>query len=440
MEICTVGGFNEVGKNMTAVKIGDEVIIIDMGFFLPAIVNLEEEERPKITIKELQGSGAVPDDSIISDWKDKVKAIVVGHCHLDHIGAVPYLADKYKCPVYGSPFTIEVIKSILYDEKIRISNELKAMNLNTTINLTKNIKLELIGITHSTLQSALVLLHTPEGKVLYCNDFKFDNYPTLGKKPNYERLKSLSKENVVALICESLYASRAGKTPSELIARELLRDVMLNADHKGKAVFVTTFASHLERIYSIIEFAKKINRKVVFMGRSMAKYIKAGEGVKIINFSKDGSILGYSKQIKKELSKIEKNKDKYVIVCTGSQGEPNSILDKMVRKKLPFNFTEGDHIIFSCKTIPDPLNIANREVLESRLRKYKVRIFTDVHVSGHASSEDLRNLIDMVKPKHVIPSHGDNTKLNALSDIAKDCGYKLGKNIHIMYNGKRIKI
>lgn len=440
MEICAVGGYNEVGKNMTAVKIGDEVIIIDMGFYLPAIVNLEEEEKPKVSLKQLEGVGAIPDDSSIADWKDKVKAIIIGHCHLDHCGAVPYLAEKYKCPVYGTPFTIEVIKSILEDEKIRIKNDLRKVEPNSIVKITENIKLELIGITHSTPQSAMVLLDTKEGKILYCNDFKFDNYPTLGKKPNYERLRKLANENVVALISESLYAAREGKTPSEKIARELLMDVLLNTNNKGKAIFVTTFASHLERISSVIEFSKILKRQIIFVGRSMAKYINAAERVNVVKFSKEGAVIGYSKQIKKELAKIQKNKDKYIVVCTGSQGEPNSILDKIVRKQIEFSFSEGDQVIFSCKTIPDPLNIANRELLESRLKKSRVRIFTDIHSSGHASSEDLRDLIDMVKPRNVIPSHGDNTKLNALAEIAKECGYKMGKDIHLMYNGKRIKL
>ncbi len=440
MEICTVGGYNEVGKNMTAIKMGDEVIIIDMGFYLPAVIDLGEEEDHDVSFEELKRAGAFPDDSLIKDWKDKVKAIVIGHCHLDHIGAVPYLADKYKCPVYGTPFTIEVLKSICNDEKIKLKNDLRKINPNSKLKLTNKITLELIGITHSTLQSSLILLGSDEGKVLYCNDFKFDNTPVLGKKPNYERLRKLSKENVVALISESLYAHREGKTYSEKIARELLKDVMLNTNSKGKAMFVTTFASHLERIYSAIEFAKKLNRKVLFLGRSMAKYIKAAEAVGIVNFSKDGIIAGYSKQVKKELEKVEKNRGKYVVICTGSQGEPNSVLDKILRKRLPFKFTEKDNVIFSCRTIPDPINIANREVLEKKLKKYKARIFTDVHASGHASREDLRDLIEMVKPKNVIPSHGDNVKLNALGEIAEECGYKMGSTLHIMHNGKRVKL
>lgn len=172
----------------------------------------------------------------------------------------------------------------------------------------------------------------------------------------------------------------------------------------------------------------------------MGKYIKAAENVNIINFSKKGEIVSYKRDIKKVLSKIEKNRDEYVVICTGNQGEPGSTLDKMVKKQLQFNFKEGDNVIFASKVIPDPVNIANRKVLESKLKKARVRIFTDIHASGHSSREDLRDLITMVKPKNIIPAHGDGAKLNALAELAKECGYSQGKNLYLMYNGKKIKI
>ncbi|MDD5133478.1 MAG: RNase J family beta-CASP ribonuclease [Candidatus Nanoarchaeia archaeon] len=442
MEICTVGGYNEVGKNMTAVKVGDEVVIFDMGIYLPPIVNLEEEEKLNLSTIKLRKIGALPDDTVLDQlgWTKKVKAICLGHVHLDHIEAVPYLAAKYNCPIYASPYTMEVLKVIIAEEDAILPNDLRTINLNTTMKISDSLKIEFINITHSTPQSAMMCLHTKEGIVLYCNDFKFDNNPIIGDAPNYARLKELRYQNVAAMIVESLYADREGKTPSEKVARELLKDVMLGVSNEKNAIFVTTFASHIARISSAVEFAEQLKRKVVFLGRSMGKYIKAAENVSIVNFSKKGEIVSYKRDIKKVLSKIEKNRDEYVVICTGNQGEPGSTLDKMVKKQLQFNFKDGDSVIFASKVIPDPVNIANRKVLESKLKKARVRIFTDIHSSGHSSREDLRDLITMVKPKNIIPAHGDGAKLNALAELAKECGYSQGKNLYLMYNGKKIKI
>ncbi len=438
MEIYALGGYNEVGRNMTAIKSGDEIVIIDIGIYLPAIINLEEEEKTDISVKKLKKLGAVADDSIIVEQKDKVKAIVLGHCHLDHIGGVPFFAPRYDAPVIGSPYTIEVLKEIMKDDEMAIPNKLITLNPNSKIKISKNITIELIGITHSTPQSCFVLVHTPEGDVLYCNDFKFDNSPVLGQPPNYDRLKEL--KNVKALICESLYAERPGKTPSEKVAKEMLKDVLLGVENSKDAIFVTTFASHIARLQSAIEFGKKLGRDVILVGRSMAKYVNAAENARIVNFRRDATINGYSKQIKKLLKKVDKHREKYLIICTGSQGEPNSILDKMVRKVFDFKFKQGDHVIFSCKTIPETINMENRAALESKLKKDKVRIFTDIHVSGHASAEDLRDLIQMIKPKNVIPAHGDAVKQNNLARIAEDCGYKLEKNLFVMHNGRKITL
>jgi len=440
MEICTVGGYEEVGKNMTAVKVGDDVVILDMGIFLPAIVNLEREERIEISYRKLRAIGALPEDSAIEDWRDKVRAIILGHVHLDHIAAVPYLASRYNAPVIGTPYTIEVLKSILRDEEIRLPNKLIALNPNSSYQVSENITAELIGITHSTLQCALIALHTPEGIVLYCNDFKFDNHPMLGKKPNYEKLRQLGRKGVKVVMVESLYASREGKTPSEKVAYELLKDVLLGTNNAGHAVFVTTFASHIARLHSIVELGKLMNRNIVIIGRSMEKYIKAAEKLKLVNLSKDALIAGRSKQIKKVLQKVEKDPASHLVICTGNQGEPGSILDRLSRKELPFTFHPEDHVIFSCRVIQEPTNIANRMMLENRLKKFRVRIFTDVHVSGHTSREDLRDLINMVKPEHIIPAHGDIAKLTSLAELAEECGYKIGKNVHIASNGKRISL
>jgi ribonuclease J len=442
MKIHTIGGYNEVGKNMTAVEIGNEAVIIDMGIHLePYIRHTEDQEIQKISTEELRTVGAIPDDSVIENIRDNVKAIIPTHAHLDHVGAIIYLSNKYKAPIICTPFTAEVIKAIVKDEKINLKNEIKILNVNSKFKLSENITIEFINVTHSTPQVVMVALHSDEGTIIYANDFKFDNNPIIGKKPNYERLKQLGAKGVKCLIVDSTRANQPVKTPSESVARELLRDVLLGVDSRGKAVIVTTFSSHLARLKSIIEFGTKMNRKVVLLGRSLGKYVEAGENIDIINFSDKVEIARYGKQIRKKLKDIEQSgSEKYLLVVTGHQGEPKSTLSKMVRKEFNFKFRPEDHVIFSCTIIPSEVNVENRKNLENDLKKLGVRVFRDIHVSGHAAKEDLRDLINMLKPQNIIPAHGNIDMKMSLATLAIEKGYKTGKNIHIMKNGEHLNL
>ena len=284
----------------------------------------------------------------------------------------------------------------------------------------------------------MIAIHTPEGIVLYANDFKFDNHPTLGKKPNYKRLQELGNDGVKVLVCDCTRADNPIKTPSEQVAKEMLRDVLLGVDSRGKAVIVTTFASHLARLKTIVGFGKEMGRKVVFLGRSLAKYTSAGEEVGIINFSKEVDIVKYGKQISKKISSLAKNLDKYLLVVTGHQGEPNSTLSKLASGIVAFPFQPEDHVVFSCTVIPSEINIANRIVLEDKLKQHHVRIFKDLHSSGHASREDLRDLLNMVKPEHIIPAHGNDTMKGALVDLAVEKGYMRDKTVHTISDGDHV--
>jgi ribonuclease J len=442
MQLVSVGGYGEVGKNMTAVKIEDDVVLLDMGFYLPSLINFEEEgnDRKTLSDQDLIRIGAIPNDNILSSWKDKVRAIALSHCHLDHIGAAPYLAPKYKAPILGTPYTTEVLNRMMKDDRLSIKNELKSVNPNSSIKINDNIEIEMINMTHSTLQTAMMAVHTKKGTILYANDFKFDNYPVLGKKPNYKRLRELGQGNVIALVVDSLYADAERKTPSEKVAREMLKDVILGTENRGNAIIVTCFASHLARIKSIIDFGKKLDRKIVFLGRSLMKYSSSAERINLVDFSKHAEICGYGDKIKKKLKTLEKNRDKYVIVCTGGQGEPGAVLTRLASGDLPFRFQNEDHVIFSNKTIPADINIANRAKLEKDLKRKKARIFTDIHVSGHASREDLRDLVRMVNPQHIIPAHGEIQMLDAMGELSEEMGYKVGKNVHLMKDSNKVEI
>jgi ribonuclease J len=439
IEVCAVGGFKEVGRNCTAIKVDNDVVILDMGLHMENYVKYTNEEDLKgITAKQLTAAQVIPDMSHISDWLDHVKAIVPSHAHLDHVGAIPFLAQRFDAPIIATPFTIEVIKSLTKDEHLKISNKLIAVPPNGTFKLTPSITVEFIHVTHSTPHTAMVALHTPYGVVLYASDFKFDNSPVLGQQPNYKRLQELQGK-VVLMILECLYVDQSGKMPSETVARHLLKEVMLHSKSDSKAMIVTTFSSHIARLKSIIEFGKKLNRKIIFMGRSLNRYVIAAERVGLVNFSQDIGMILYGERARNALQKFSKAKDDYLLVMTGHQGEPKAMLSRLADKEFNFNLTTDDIVVFSAPIIPTPTTLANRKTLEKKLSDQGARLFTGVHVSGHAAREDLHDFIMMVKPQNIIPTHGEPGMLASLAALAHQLGWQ-NDSVHILFNGQRIKL
>jgi len=441
LKIHAIGGYNEVGKNMTALQIDDDVILFDAGLFLPAIVGVQEREKVP-TERGMRSIGALPDDLYLEkhNLRDKVRAILVSHAHLDHVGGIPYLAPRYKAKVLGTPFTMEFLKTLLEDNKHSLPNEIVRVKPNGHyfIKGKKDYRVEFINITHSTIQCALIAVHTPQGIIMYANDYKLDNSPVFGEKTNYQRLKELSKQGVKALIVDCLYAPDDRKTPSEKIAKGLLEDVFYTTENHKSAIIVSTFSSHIARLKTITEIGRKIGREVIFMGRSLSKYVNAANSVGQAPFRNQIYLASFRKQVEKTLKRISKDRHRYLIVCTGHQGEPGAILDRLSRNQLPFKLNKDDQILFSSKTIPSPINEENKQELERRLKKSNVRIFDNLHVSGHGGREDLRELIKLIKPEHVIPSHGDIKKLTAGANLAQEMGYSLNKTVHILENGKEI--
>jgi len=447
MEVCTIGGFEEVGKNMTAVKVGEDVIIFDAGIYLPAVIELQEEEAQQKTYteKKLRGIGAIPNDLILDKlgWRDKVRAIIIGHAHLDHVGAVPYIANRYpKAEIFATAFTMAVLDSILKDEKLKIKNKRRIIKSNSSYVIqgkSDNYTIDFIHTTHSTIQCVFPALHTKEGVFFYALDFKFDNFPTMGNPPNYKKMKELGKKGIKVAIIDSLYSRTEVKVGSEKIAQHLLEDAFSHARDKNSALFITTFSSHIERLNNIVKFGKKTNRKIIFLGRSLNKYVDCAISVKQAPFKNSIRLVKYRNQINSVLKEVEKNRGKYLIVCTGHQAESGSILDRIANGKTPFKFKQGDNLIFSSSVIPVRINIVAREEMDKKLRKTGVRLQTDVHVHGHGSREDLRVLLDILKPKHVIPSHGPIELISPMIELSKEFGYKLGETSHLTSDGKVLK-
>ena len=209
----------------------------------------------------------------------------------------------------------------------------------------------------------------------------------MGEPPNYKKMKEIGKKNIKVLVLDSLYSSTEKKPGSETVARHLLEDAISKVQNSKGAIFITTFSSHIERLNSIVEFAKKTGREIIFLGRSLNKYVEVAIGINKCPFKNKVKLVKYRKQINSTLAKIGKNRNKYLVVCTGHQAEENSMLDRIARGETPFEFKEGDNLIFSSSIIPVPINIAARAKMDSKLKRIGVRIQTDVHVHGHGSRE-----------------------------------------------------
>ena len=290
------------------------------------------------------------------------------------------------------------------------------------------------------MQCVFLALHTKEGIFFYALDFKFDKNPVIGDPTDYRRLKEIGKLGVKALVVDALYSGKNQRTPSERIARNLVEDALANAVGKNSALFVTTFSSHIARLKSIVDFGKKTRRQIIFLGRSLNKYVNCAIKVKQCPFQKNIQMVKYKKQINSVLKRIDKDRGKYLVVCTGHQAEPGSILDRIVKGETPFEFKKGDNIIFSSSIIPASVNILARERLDKKLMNRGVRIQSDVHVSGHGAREDLRDLIELLKPKHIIPAHGTLQQETPLVELATELGYKFHETVHLSSNGKHIKL
>ncbi len=436
LEVIPIGGFKEIGRNSVAIRADDEVVVLDLGLLMDRYIEYTREERESVEIKgeKLMEIDAAPNINIIRDLKDQVEGICITHAHLDHAGAVPFLANQLDADIHCTPFTRNLIEAMCEDDNKQLNNDLKAHDVNSTFQISDKLEIEFIHATHSTPQTVMIAVHTPYGTVLYANDFKLDNAPTLGPRTNVQRLEQMDVE---CLIMDSLYADEPIKTPSESIAKEMLKDVLLGTSSQGKAVIATTFASHIARLKSMIEIGKMMNRKVIFLGRSLEKYVRCAEREDIVNFTDEIEIIKYGSQIKDWLSNLE-NPEDYLMVVTGHQGEPNSTLGKMVYGD-EFHFDFEDHVVFSARIIPVEINEVNREKMESQLKENNVRIFRDIHVSGHAAKEDHRELIHMVNPDHIIPAHGDLKKSQAQKDLALEIGYNEDK-VHVVGNGERIPL
>lgn len=439
VEVIAIGGYEEVGKNMSAVKIGEDVVIFDMGIHLDRVHIHEDTDMARMHSLDLIERGIIPDDTLMKEVDGKVRAIVFTHGHLDHIGAVGKLAHRYEAPLIGTPYTMGLIeKTIKSEKKFKVNNPLQVLNPGEKIQLSPDITLEFVHTTHSLPQTVNAALHTSEGIIVYSNDFKFDNHQMLSPPPDYKRLRELGHQGVLALIVETtrMTEKQEVKTYSEKVARLNLEDVMGQALTEKEGMIITTFSSHIERIQAICNIANQSDRQILLLGRSMERFGSIAEKLGILDLPPTASIYGSPKAVNRALAHADAKREDYLLVTTGHQGEVDALLPRIANNKTNFQVRRGDNVLISAPIIPSPMNIANRNVMEKRLKSSGARIYPNIHVSGHAGPEDHRDYIRMLNPEHIIPSHGDLEMLAAYTELAEEEGYKMGNNIHLLRNGQ----
>lgn len=437
MKIYTIGGYNKVGKNLTAIESGDEIVILDMGLDMEEVA-LEGEELEELSTKATFKTGAIPDDSQLYEQRDKVKAIVIGHGHLDHVGAVPKLAGAYDCPIIATPFTMKIMEQRIREDRKSINNERIPLNAGDHHWVSNNIEIEFIHVTHSIPDAVLIAVHTPEGTVLYSLDFRFDEQPVLGRPSDYDRLKRLGGERVKVLIGDSTRVQYEGACTSETEIKNQLKYRLDQIYEDGESVFVSTFSSHIERIKSMVD-VNAGRRKIAFLGRSLKEYSRAASELGLLDLS-GIKVVSYYDEMNEMLSQISAERKNWLVICTGNQGEPGSALNRIAHGDYALKIREGDNIIFSSSVIPTAVNEANRYKMEKKLKVQGARLHQDLHTSGHAKREDNRRMIRMVKPGIIIPAHGNIQMLASFAALAREEGYTLNENLFICEDGNVVEI
>jgi len=446
IEIATIGGYEEVGRQMTAVRAGDDVVIFDMGLNLSQVLIHDDVRTEQMHSLDLIDMGAIPDDRVMSELEGDVKAIVPTHGHLDHIGAISKLAHRYNAPIVATPFTLALVEQGIESEsKFSVDNDLIEMEAGETMSIgtSGEVELEFVNVTHSIIDAINPVLHTPEGAIVYGLDKRMDHTPVIGDPIDMERFREIGRQGdgVLCYIEDCTNAGRKGRTPSESVAREHLRDVMHSVEDYDGGIVATTFSSHIARVKSLVEFAQDIGRQPVLLGRSMEKYSGTAERLNFVEFPEDLGMYGHRKSVDRTFKRIMKEgKENFLPIVTGHQGEPRAMLTRMGRGETPYELDEGDKVIFSARVIPEPTNEGQRYQSERLLRMQGARIYDEIHVSGHLREEGHFEMLEALQPENIIPAHQDLKGFAPYVDLCESQGYELGRDVHVTRNGNLIQL
>ena len=398
---CPLGGSGEIGMNMNLFAYGNpenrKWIIVDIG------VTFADDTIPGIDL-------IYPDPGFIVDKKNDLLGLVLTHAHEDHIGAIAHIWPKLLCNIYATPFTSVLIQEKFKEKKIDIGNKLKIVELNGVVQL-EPFKIEFVTLTHSILEPNGLSIKTPAGTVLHTGDWKCDPNPLIGETINEEKLKQIGEQDVLAMICDSTNVFSPGRAGSELDVRNSLLKIMRT---KKNRIIVTSFASNVARMESIFYCANKTGRHIALVGRSMHRIYKAAR--------KCGYLNNLIEPIDpRDVKKTSRGKILYL--CTGSQGEPKGAMMRISNYIHPdVIIEEGDTVIFSSKIIPG--NEKKLYKLHNQLVKNGIEVVSEenefVHVSGHPNRDDLKDMYSWVKPKSVIPVHGEHRHMIEHINFAKE--------------------
>jgi ribonuclease J len=417
LKIIPLGGLSEIGKNMMAMEYQNDIIVIDAGLMFPG------EEMLGIDL-------VIPDISYLLERREKVRGIVITHGHEDHIGALPYLLPQLDVPVYSTKLTHGLISVKLKERKALSGAKLKVVPFGGQVNLGR-FKVELFPVCHSIPDAAGLIISTPIGTVVHTGDFKLDYTPVHGKPTDLSRLAQLGAQGVLLLLSDSTYAELPGYTPSERLVGETLERVMAEAPGR---VIVTTFSSLVSRIQQVIDAAAKHQRRVFIIGRSMSD---------IVHMALEG---GYLKAPNGIIARLDELKgmphNRVVFITTGSQGEPTSALVRIAnRDHRQVHIIRGDTVVLSATPVPGNESLINRTV--DSLFKQGAQVLYDkvapVHVHGHGSQEELKLLLNVVKPKFFIPIHGEYRHLSLHAKLAQSVGIP-EKNIFLLEDGDVLEL
>ena len=395
-----LGGLGEIGRNMMALEYDDNIVVIDAGLMFP------EEEMLGVDL-------VLPDVTYLVERKDKVLAFLLTHGHEDHVGSLPYILPKVSAPIYGSRLTLGFIKNRLKEHKLVEQVDLREIKAGDVIELGP-FKVEFIHVAHSIPDTTALAIETPVGMVIHTGDFKMDQTPVDGQPTDMARLSHFGNRGVMLLMSDSTNAERDGFTPSERTIGEAFQELFGQVSGR---IIISTFASNIYRIQQALNTAARYKRKVAVIGRSMVNNLTIAQELGYIQMP--GDIMIKIQDINKEPD------EKLVILSSGSQGEPLSALTRIAAQEHPqVKLKAGDTVILSATPIPGNEELVSRTI--NNCYKHGARVFYSarnrVHASGHASREELKLMLNLVRPKFFMPVHGEFRHLALHGEIAQEVG------------------
>ena len=416
LRIIPLGGLGEVGKNMMAIEYNEQILVIDAGLMFP--------ENDMLGIDYI-----IPDFQYLLDNRQKICGIIITHGHEDHTGAIHHLLEEINAPIYATPLTRGLVEIKLSRGGLLTQVQLNTIEAGQTVQIGP-FQVEFFHVCHSIPDGVGLGITTPAGLIIHSGDFKFDHTPVDNWPTDFAKLGEFAGRGVLALLADSTNADKAGWTPSERVIDPAFDQVFRSAHGR---IIVATFASVISRMQQVANAALRHGRKMAFVGTSMTENARMARKLNYLDVP-DDLLVGVEQAVKMKASDV-------VLMCTGSQGEPSSILGRLAAgTNRQFDLVTGDTVVLSSHPIPGNEESVHRTI--NRLFRRGADVIYDavapVHVSGHASQEEMKLLLNLVRPKHFIPIHGELRHLNAHAALARQLGIP-SEQVRVIENGHVIE-